>query len=219
MSGVGKADIAGSWVEDADHHGHEHAVAGRFADLVVERGEQLSHVGGGLAKAAEEADRLGHQHGCVHALAGNVPQPPRNATIGQGKEIVEIAGDFAGRVVEPAHREAAIAGVGQQAALDLARQIQLAANALLLDQCFGHLRVADRQRYHAGQCLQQLLVVVAEQPVARALVDHFQRPEAARLDGQRGAEDGACLEAGQGIDSGGEVGIGGGIAHHLHAVR
>ena len=135
-----------------------------------------------LAEATKQADRLGHEHRRIHPLARNIAQTPGNAAIAQQKKIIEVAGNLKRRQIQPVHGEIGGWLGRQKIALNLARQIEFALHALLLDQRLGHLRVMHGQRNHPSQYLQELLVGQIEQPVTLALVDHLQRPEHDPLD-------------------------------------
>ena len=169
-----------------------------------------------LAQAAEQADRLGHQHRRVHSLARHVAKTPGDAPVGEREEIVEVTGDFERRKIDPLHRESRLGLSRQQRALDFAGKIEFAPHALLLEQRFGHLRVMHGERNHAGEDLQELLVGEVEETVSLALVDHFEGTEQAPLDHQRRTENRARAKTGAVVDRGAEIAVGRDIAHHLH---
>ena len=205
VAGVGEDHLVGGGVVDARHQGDEHAAGHRLAHLPVDPSEQLSRRVGALAQAVEQARGLGHEQRGVHALARDVAQGEGQTAVGQPVVVVEVPGDLAGRQID-AHDGAAVAVLaGQEVGLDLAGQLQLLADALLLHQLGRHAGIADHQGRGGGEHLEQVLVAGLEQAVAEVLVQHLHHPEALALEQQRGAQHRTGLEAGGGVHEVGEV--------------
>ena len=87
--------------------------------------------------------------------------------------IEEIAGNLAGRLIDPGDRGAVAAGLRQEGALDLPRQFQLPLDPFLFDQGLGLTRVEDGQRRRRRQSRQEMQVVRIEQTVAAPFVDQL----------------------------------------------
>ena len=75
MASVGEPDFAAGRVEDSGDHRHEHAVARRFRDLVIERRQQRRHVAACLAKAAERLIVLAISIAAFMPLPETSPKP------------------------------------------------------------------------------------------------------------------------------------------------
>ena len=84
------------------------------------------------------------------------PIDETDAAVGELEIVVEVAGNLVRRQIHAEHGKSAAAALGQQRFLHFARQIELALDALLLDQIVGHACVVDRKRGRRGEEAQHL---------------------------------------------------------------
>ena len=78
--------------------------------------------------------------------------------------------------IDAHQREATAPPLRQQRFLDRAREVEFAADALLLDDCASELGVVDRERGRCRDEAQDLGVGLVEQ-AAVAAVDHLERAD------------------------------------------
>ena len=186
VAGVCEANQAARRVVGAGHHGHEHAAAAGFVDLAIDDRHDRRRIVAALAEAAKQAGRLGHEQGGVDSLARDVAEGEGNPPVGQGEEIVEVAGYLPDWPVQSVHRKPVRLGARQQTALDLGGQVQLALGDLLTHQFLGHAGIGNGERGRIRHGLEEVGVALPER-AARALVDDLDGAERPSVRGQRRA--------------------------------
>ncbi len=189
----------------------------RFAKLVVGAREPCARSDAVLAGPAQQARGADHQQRRVEALAGDVADDEADAPVRQLEVIVEIARDLVRRQVHAEHREHAAAALGQQRFLQLAREIELALHALLLDQLVGHARVVDRERGRRRDQAQHLGVFGVER-VAVAAVDELDHADRSGRRAERRAEKALGDEPAGLVAGAPDTRIGRGIGDDLRCV-
>ncbi len=110
------------------------------------------------------AGELGHHERGRDAFAGDVADGDRQLVAREGHEVVVIAADLVGRVVMGEELEARDHrhGLGQEPLLHLLGKLQVAGQALALEQRLVHLGVLDRDRGLAGDGGQHVQVFLGE---------------------------------------------------------
>ena len=110
-----------------------------------------------------------HNQSGGDALSRHVGQRDAERAVTQLDEIVVVAADAAGRNTHRGEIGTVDArrGIGQQAALDVRRQGDVAAQRFLFDDPIGQPRVFNHQRELIGACAQHLFLVGVEAGAVR----------------------------------------------------
>ncbi len=216
-AGARELHTARAAVVVADDRADEAAVLQRLAQFRVDAREPRARRERLLAGPTQQARDAHHQERGIETLARDVADEEGDAPVGQVEIVVEIAGYLVRRQVDADQREAAAATLRQQRLLDRTREIDLAADALLLDDRPRQLRVVDRERGRRGDEAQDFRIGGIEQAAATA-VDHLDRADRPVRGRERHAEDRARDEAGFGIDAHVDALVVLRVEHHLRGI-